>query len=143
MITRPTTAAATSGIGWLNGMAAQLNLPNMLALRPWRYAWVRPPPLRAGPRRQLLRDDLVEQPGIRRAECERTDVHALPGERDVVSVIEGWAGAACGNNPGVKPLCRHRLYVEMHSRKAIATEVARQAKERAWFVRAQVQLRRH
>src|SRR5271167_4701301 len=143
MITRPTTAAAASGIGWLNGMASQLSLPNMLVLRPWRYARIRPPALWAGSGRQLLSDDLVEQRGIRGAEGERTDVHALPGQRGVAFVIEGWAGAACGSNPGVKPLRRYCLHVEMHARETVATEVARQAKERAWFVRAQVQLRRH
>ena len=58
MITTPTKAAAISGIGWSNGMAAQLSLPNMLMLRPWGYARVGPARLRAGSGRQLLRDDL-------------------------------------------------------------------------------------
>ena len=71
MITTPTTAAANSGIGWSNGMAAQLSLPNMLVLRPRGYARVGPARLRAGPRRQFLRDDLLEQLGIGRAEGER------------------------------------------------------------------------
>ena len=32
MIATPTTAAVYSGIGWSNGMAAQVSLPNMLVL---------------------------------------------------------------------------------------------------------------
>ncbi len=31
MIITPTKAAATSGIGWSNGIAAQLSLPNMFS----------------------------------------------------------------------------------------------------------------
>src|ERR1700722_1468572 len=127
MINRPTTAAAASGIGWSKGMAAQLSLPNMLVLRPWRYAWVRSPALRAGSRRQLLRDDLVEQPGIHRTECGRTYVQALPGQGRVASIIEGRAGAPRGIDPSVEPLRRHCLHVEMHAGETIATEVARPA----------------
>src|ERR1700730_14793056 len=100
MITTPTRAAANSGIGWSNGMAAQLSLPNMLMLRPRRYARLWPPGLRARSRRQLLHDDLLEQIGLGRTESERSCVHAVLGQGSVASGIEGGAGVARGVNPG-------------------------------------------
>src|ERR1700719_1316836 len=122
MITTPTSAALPSGIGWWNGMAAQLSLPSTLGLRPRRDAR-----LRAGSRRYFLQDDLPEQLGIGGAEGERRRVHALPGQGDVARGIERGPGGARGIDPGGKPLCRHRLHVEMHARKTVAAVVARQA----------------
>src|SRR5580698_7317058 len=130
MITRPTTAAVISGIGWSNGMASQLSLPNMLMLRPRGYARARPSGLRTKSRRYLLRDDLLEQPGIGHPEGERAGVHALLGQRGVARGIEGWAVIARRFDPGGEALRRHGLHVEMHSREPIAAVVARQAEER-------------
>src|SRR5689334_19315080 len=103
MISTTTRAPAASGIGWSNGMAAQLSLPNMLMLRPRGYARVGSPGLRARPGRQFLRDDLLEQFGIGRAEGERRRVHALPGQGSVALGIEGWARLARGVDPVGKP----------------------------------------
>src|ERR1700737_4014852 len=100
MITTPTKAAASSGIGWLNGMAAQLSLPNMLVLRPRGHARVGAPGLRAGSRRQLLCDDLLEQRGVGCTEGERICVQALPGQRGVARGIESWTGVARSLDPG-------------------------------------------
>src|SRR5271169_866385 len=164
MITTPTKAAATSGIGWSNGMAAQLSLPNILMLHPLgdvvdrdelggsyvmshckqgRIARVGQKGLRARSGRQLLRDDLVEQFRLDRTEGERTYVHALLGQGSVASGIESWGGVARDTNPSGKPFRRHRLHIEMHVRETIATIMARKTEIRAWCVRAQVQLRHH
>src|SRR5271166_4379562 len=101
MITTPTKDAANSGIGWSNGMAAQLNLPNMLLLPRRIYAWAEQPDarsaqigLRTRSRRQLSHDDLLEQLGIGSAEGERTCVHTLPRQGSATFVIERWAFAA-------------------------------------------------
>jgi hypothetical protein len=91
----------------------------------------------------LLQDDLLKQLGIGRAEGKWIRVDALLCQDSVASVIEGWAGAARSINPSGKPIRRHCLHVEMHVRETIATKVARLAEERAWFIRAQVQLRPH
>src|ERR1700692_596540 len=112
MITTPTEAAANNGIGWSNGMAAQLNLPNMLVLRRLGcgvdrgelagsyamshceqgiFAQVGQAGLRAGSRRQLLRDDLLVELRLDRTEGERLCVHALLSQGGVACGAEGWA----------------------------------------------------
>src|SRR5712671_6868632 len=143
MIAAPTKAAAISGIGWSNGMAAQVSLPSMLVLRPRGYARVGSPGLWARSRRQFLCDDLLEQLGIGCTEGERTCVHARPGQGRVAPGIEGWTGVARALDPGGELLRRHRVHVEMHVRETIAAIVARKAAEGAWCIRAQVQLRPH
>src|ERR1700674_5213619 len=131
-------------------MAAQVSLPNILVLLRRTDARVDEPDTRveqvglwAGPRRQLLCGDLLEQPGINGAEGEWTPFDALPGEGGVACGVEGRAGVTDSLNPGGELVRRRRLHVEMHVREAIAAEVARLAEEVAGSVSAQVQLRRH
>src|SRR5882757_6979995 len=143
MIPTPIKAAVTSGIGWLNGMASQVSLPNMLALRSWRYVQIGPPGLRARSRWQFLRDDLLEKSGIGRTECERRGLHALLGQDSVALGVEGGARVARGFDPGGELVRRQCEHFEMHVRKTIATIVARLTAERARRVRTQVQLRPH
>ena len=95
------------------------------------YAEVWQPGMRAGSRRQLLRDDLLEQLRFDFTVCERTYVRALLRQRCVAFIIQRWTAIACGPNPGSEPICRYRLHVEMHVRETIATVVARQTMERA------------
>src|SRR5258708_29526268 len=140
MITRPTKAAAISGIGWSNGMAAQLSLPNMLRLRPWGYARIRVAGLWAGPGREFLRDDLLEKLGIGRAESEGICVDALLGKSRIALGIEDRTRIARALDPGGELLRRHRLDVEMHFRETIATVVARLARGRGRGGRASGQL---
>jgi hypothetical protein len=90
---------------------------------------MRSPGPRARSRRQFLCDDLLEQLGIGRSECERTGTYALPGQGSVSRRIKGWAGVARGLDPAGELLRRQREHVEMHVRETIATIVARKAAE--------------
>src|ERR1700677_834135 len=171
MIATPTKPPATSGIGWSNGMAAQVSLPNMVLLRllgpllwilgpllrlfapllrllgsllrPRGYVQIWPAGLRAGSWWQYLRGDLLEQLGGGRTVGERTYVHALRGQRGVARGIKSWAGGARGLDPGGELFRRHRMGVEMHGWEAVTAKVGRKAVECARGVRLQVQLRRH
>src|SRR5580704_6178217 len=124
MMATPTAPPATSGIGWSNGMAAQVSLPNMLLLRPWGYVRIWPAGLRARSRWQYLCGDLLEQIGRGRAIGERTCIQALFGERGVAGGVKSWAGGTRSLDPGGKLLRPHRVHVEMHARKAVTTKVA-------------------
>src|ERR1700734_1205379 len=126
MITRPTTDAATSGIGWSNGMASQVSLPSMLVLRPRRYGYVRAPGLWSRSRRQFLGRDLLEQPGLDVTIGERGHVDALLGEPGVARGIEWLAGRARGVDPAGKLIGRNRAHLEMHVREPVAAVVARE-----------------
>src|SRR5271163_4225093 len=107
MMSSPTIAPANSGIGWSNGTAAQVSLPNMSMLRPRGYARIGPPGLRARSRWQHLHGDLLEQFRRGRAIRERCDVHALLREISVARAIERRAGGAGGIDPGSELLRRH------------------------------------
>src|SRR5580658_10310432 len=114
MMPNMTTTPVSSGIGWSNGMAAQVSSPNMLM-----------PRRRPGSGRQLLRGDALEQAGFGGAEGERRRIRALPGQVRVAGGVEGRAGVARGGDPGGEAVGRHRLHLEMHGREAIAAVVAR------------------
>src|SRR5882757_3456351 len=98
-------------------------------LRSRGHARMRPAGLRAGSRRQLLRDDLPEQRGVGCTEGERAGVHALPGEFGIARGIESRTRLARVLDPGVELLRRHRAHLEMHARETIAAIVARLAME--------------
>src|SRR5260370_31298034 len=100
-------------------------------LRPRRHARLRPAGLRAGSRRQLLCDDLLEQRGVGCAEGERAGVHALLGEFGIARGIERGTRLARVLDPSVELLRRHRADLEMHTRETIAAIMARQALESA------------
>src|SRR5262249_12409108 len=70
-----TTEPATSGIGWLQGMASQVSLPNMSALQPWANSRARAFDIWPRTGRKLLIHDGVEQVRIDAA-SQRT--HAAP-----------------------------------------------------------------
>src|SRR5271165_811865 len=118
-MTKPTNPAATRGMGWSTGMAAQLSLPNMLILRPLGCArtglFDRP---RAG--RQRLRNDLLEQVGLDIAKGERPHVRALPGEIRIALRGQRRAAVACRIDPGGEAVGRHRLHAEVHVREPVA-----------------------
>src|SRR5579872_1426294 len=114
MMTTITRPPAASGIGWSNGMASQVSLPNMLFPRPRRDARIRPTFVRAWSRRKFLRCDLLEQRCLDRAECHRRRENALPGKFGIAVGIERRTAALSGLHPGGELIRWHRVHIEMH-----------------------------
>src|SRR5260370_34826662 len=96
-------------------------------LRPRRHARLRPAGLRAGSRRQLLCDDLLEQRGAGCAEGERAGVHALLGEFGIARGIERGTRLPRVLDRGVELLGRDRADLESHTRETTAAIRARTA----------------
>src|SRR4051812_11526056 len=102
-----------------------------------------PAGLRAGSRRQLLCDDLLEQRRIGCTEGGWPGVHALLGKLGIARGIESRARLARLLDPGVELIRWHRAHLEMHAGETIAAIVARLAEEGAGPIGLQVQLRPH
>src|SRR4051812_7216250 len=145
-ITTPTTPPAARGIGWSQGTASQVSLPNrlpnMLVVLRTREDAVR---AALGPRpgRDLLRDDLLEEPGVDLAVGEGGDLRALPGELGVAPGIEDRAVLAGGVDPGGEVVLRDGPDLEVHVREPVAAHVGRDAVVAPGLVGLQVQLRGH
>src|SRR5215475_11561570 len=80
--------------------------------------------------RQRLPDDLIEQIRLDRGVGERSDVHALLREILVGLRGERRGGTFAGLlDPGSEPVLRQRFDLELHSREAAATVMARHAEK--------------
>src|SRR6476646_2242108 len=107
---RTTTAPARSGIGWSNGIACQVSLPNISALRRWinrRARWAL-----AG--RKLLMHNRVEQSRINRAVGEGTHVAALLAKREITRSVQCQCGLARPSNPLRKCVLGYSTRHEVH-----------------------------
>src|SRR5712691_10443509 len=93
-MTRTTTAPVNSGIGSLNGIAAQLSLPSISASRR---------------RRHRLVDDAFEQLRHDRAIGRRWHGLARFRQFGIAGIVERRAGAAYPGDPAVEIAGRHRL----------------------------------
>src|SRR5690349_14994788 len=128
----PTSAAATSGIGWSNGMASQVSLPSMLVLRPLRGT---------GPRRHDLQQDALEEVGIDVAIGERGHRDALLGQLGIALPVQDGTALAGLLDPGGEAVRRDHIDGEMHVGEAGAAIVARQPAIGALMVGAEMEPR--
>src|SRR5262249_30610295 len=138
-----TTEPATSGIGWLQGIASQVSLPNISALRPWRNRRTRASGAWARTGRKLLIRDSVEQVRIDATIGERPYGAALLAEREVTRPVQGQSALARGGNPLSKGVFRYGTHHEIHVGKAAAAVLRGLAIKLAGLVGCQVQLRDH
>src|SRR5215468_12418984 len=95
---------------------------------------------RPGTWRQRLRNDFVKQFRLDSRVGERSDLHALL--REILVGLRGERRAAALASlvdPGREPVHRQRLDLELHIREAVATEMARHAKERSGLIGFQVE----
>src|SRR5215217_2662127 len=139
----PTRPDAAIGIGWSSGTASQLSLPSMSASGARRNGWCRFADLRAGCGRDRLGDDLLEKVGIDVTVSRRGDVQTLLGECNVALVVERGGRVPCISDPAVECLRAHRPHLEVHSRKAVPTELRRESVENPLSVSLKMQLGRH
>src|SRR5215510_2760600 len=115
-----TTEPATSGIGWLQGMASQVSLPNMSALQPWANSRARAFDIWPRTGRKLLIHDGVEQARIDAAIGERPYVAGLLAEREVTRPIQCRSALARRGNPLRESVWGHSAHREVHVGKAAA-----------------------
>src|SRR5271163_2596390 len=119
----PTTAPAIKGIGWSNGMAAQVSLPNILLPPPFGRAWISLWDwTRTG--RQHLCDNLPEQIGLDVAIGERRHVQTLLGKLFIALPGQQRTAAARRVHPRREAVRRQSIHVEMHRREAVAAIMA-------------------
>src|SRR5205085_7054669 len=110
-ITSRVIAEAKRGIGSSKGMAAQVNLPSILFPQHFELARIGFRD-RAGPRRDVLLDDLPEQVGLDGAVGEGGDVAALLFELGVGLRRQRRAVGAGLVDPGGKVMRGRRLDLE-------------------------------
>src|SRR5579863_4219042 len=109
----PTIAPAKSGMGWSNGMAAQVSLPSMLFPRSTVCArtdfvdW-------AGTRRERLCDDLLEEIGSDVAIGEGRHAQTLLREVRIALLGQRRASLARRIDPCRELLGRNCFDVEVH-----------------------------
>src|ERR1700704_79632 len=142
-ITTMTTAMVISGSGSLNGIAAQLSLPNISTSR----LRCRRTPGSAGSRLVLSRRCLVKN-ALEQLRLYRAIAHWRHGlarlhQRGVAGRVEGRPGAAYLLQPRAEIAVRDGLYGEAHVGKAVAAEIGRNAGIFARPVGEQVQMRCH
>src|ERR1041384_8867214 len=118
-----TTEPATSGIGWLHGIASQVSLPNMLLLRPRTNRGARAFDIWPGTGRKFLVHDRVEQRCIDRAISERTHVSALLTKREISCLVQCRSGLARPGNPLRERVLRDGTHHEIHVGKPVAAEL--------------------
>src|SRR4051812_29262241 len=120
-------------MGWSSGMADQLSLPSMGALREARS--------RTG--RKLLCHDHSIQSRLDRPVGMGLVVPALRQERAIAGLVQPRPSPANGLDPSLELIRRDGGHGEMHSGKAVAAEVGGLAEIFAGFVGHQVKLIRH
>src|SRR5262249_47274015 len=141
--TNTTTEPATSGIGWLHGIASQVSLPNMSALRPRTTRRARAFDVWPRTGRKLLVHDRIKQARINRAIGERTYVAALLAQREIARSVQCRSALARAGNPLCESVLGHRAHREVHVGKAAAAVLRGLAVKLAGLVRRQVELRDH
>src|SRR6476619_5173513 len=122
-----TTAPATKGIGWSNGIACQVSLPNISVLRRWLNRRARGSSVWARAGRKLLIHNRVEQSRINRAVGEGTHVAALLAKREITRSVQGRSGLACPGNPLRKRVLGYGMRHEVHVGKTVAAKLRRLA----------------
>src|SRR5579863_3230205 len=140
--TTMTMAPANRGIGWSNGMAPQVSLPNMSIPRPCAGAGVGLGE-RTWPRRQRLIEDLPEQSVSDGAESERRRHDALLGELDIAFRRQLRSRGARLREPGGEVLRRLRHHLEMHVGESVAAQLAGQTAKGPRLVGREVELGPH
>src|SRR6476661_3773032 len=111
---KTTTAPATSGIGWSNGIACQVSLPNISVLRRWMNRHARGSSVWARAGRKLLIHNRVEQSRINRAVGEGTHVAALLAKREITRSVQCQCGLARPSNPLRKCVLGYSTRHEVH-----------------------------
>src|SRR5262249_54191189 len=141
--TNTTTEPATRGIGWLHGIASQVSLPNMSALRLRTNRRARAFDIWPRTGRKLQVHDRIKQARINRAIGERTYVAALLAQREITRSVQCRSGLAHARNPLRESVSGHRPHREVHVGKAAAAVLCGLAIKLAGLVRRQMQLRHH
>src|SRR5436305_2112661 len=124
-ITSRITSEVISGIGWLNGIASQVSLPNIC----FSHRWLRRNghPGRSGSRgnrrRQPVRHYGVEQAGRDRTVSDRLHIAARFLELRVAGGVERRSASARALRPHGELVGRQSLHLELHAWEAVAAEV--------------------
>src|SRR5215475_14044581 len=138
-----TTEPATSGIGWLHGMASQVSLPNMSPLRPRTARRARAFDIWPRTGWKLLIHHRVEQVRVDAAKGERTYVAALLAKREITRSVQCRSALSRGGNPLRKRVFGYGTHGEIHVGKAAAAVLRGLAIKLAGLIGGQVQLRDH
>src|SRR5512133_2437974 len=138
-----TTEPATSGIGWLHGIASQVSLPNMSPLRLRAERGARAFDMRPGTGRKLLVYDGIEQGRIDRAISERTYICALLAKREVTRPVQRRCSLARPGDPLFECVLRDGTHHEIHVGKPVTAKLRGLAIELPGFVRRKVKLGDH
>src|SRR6478672_4634402 len=119
--TSSTTPPATSGIGWLHGIASQVSFPSISVLR-----FVAALRARSRLRRDLLGHDSIEQRWIDLAIGKGLG-RALLGQVSIASAIQCRASPPNSCKPISEFILRDGVHLEPHVRETVTAELRRQA----------------
>src|SRR5262245_14680310 len=136
-----TTAPATSGIGWSQGIASQVSWPNISVPRPRMNPRASAPGARARTGRKLLGRDRIEQRRIDGPVSERAHGFALLRKCRVARAVECLPALARRCNPLRERISRYCTYHEIHVGKPAAAVLRGLAIKLAGLVGGEMQLR--